>query len=329
MGHFEPTATADEVLDGLDLTGKRALVTGTSSGIGIETARALVARGAQVLGAVRDIAKAERATAEVRAAAQQGGGDFRLVQLDLASLSSVRACADHLVSAEEPLDYIIANAGVGVPPFGLTEDGFETQFGTNHLGHFVLVNRLAPLLKKGSRVVVLSSIAHRFADADFSDPNFERSPYDAMTAYARSKTANALFAMEFDRRHRAGNVRATSVNPGSVDTELERYMSPEERAAGKESMKAAFDEAGQTYLVKTPAQGAAPSVWAAVVAEADMVGGRYCEDCHVAEVKEGFALDGVTPQAQDPEIARTVWSMSEKMVGEHFPEISAGHDGRE
>lgn len=236
------------------------------------------------------------------------------------ALASVRACADAILSRGEPRDYIFANAGVGVPPFGLTEDGFETQFGTKHLGHFVLVSKLAPLLREGGRVVVLSSIAHRFADADFSDINFEKAPYEAMTAYGRSKTANALFALEFDRRFKARNIRAASVNPGSVDTELERYMTPEERAAGKDAMRGAMSQAGMDMLVKTPAQGAATSVWLAAVADGEAVGAKYCEDCKVSDIKEGFAFDGALPQAQDPEAAKALWTLSEKLVGENFPE---------
>ncbi len=157
-GPFGATSTTDDVLAGVDLSGKRILVTGVSAGLGVETARTLAAHGALVVGAARDLAKAERATAEVRAQATNGGG-LELVELDLASLKSVRACADALVAAGKPFDIVIANAGVMATPFGKTADGFETQFGTNHLGHFVLVNRIASLMKPGSRLVNLSSSA--------------------------------------------------------------------------------------------------------------------------------------------------------------------------
>ena len=156
---FGATSTTDKVLEGVNLKGKRVLVTGVSAGLGVETARALVAPGADVVGAARDLTKAKAATAGVRAGAY--GGGLELVELDLASLDSVRACADRLVAAALPFDVVIANAGVMACPFGHTADGFETQFGTNHLGHFVLINRLAPLLKAGSRVVMLSSAGHR------------------------------------------------------------------------------------------------------------------------------------------------------------------------
>jgi NAD(P)-dependent dehydrogenase (short-subunit alcohol dehydrogenase family) len=207
-------STTDEVLDGVDLSGKRILVTGASAGLGVETARVLASHGAQVVAAVRDLEKARRAT-EIVVAQAAGGGGLELVQLDLGSLASVRACADALVADGRPFDVIIANAGVMACPKGLTVDGFETQFGTNHLGHFVLINRLAPLLKKGSRVVVLSSGAHASSDVNLEDPNFEHTPYTEFDAYGRSKTANVLFAVEFDRRHKDRGVRATTVHPGS------------------------------------------------------------------------------------------------------------------
>ena len=159
------TTTTDDVLSGVDLAGKRVLVTGVSAGLGVETARALAAHGAYVVGAARDLAKAEAATAIVRADAANGGS-LELVQLDLASLASVRSCTDALVAAGEPFDLVIANAGVMAPPFGHTADGYETQFGTNHLGHFVLVNRIASLLQPGARVVNVSSSCHRFSDVD-------------------------------------------------------------------------------------------------------------------------------------------------------------------
>ncbi len=199
---FGATSTTDEVLEGVNLKGKRVLVTGVSAGLGVETARALASHGAEVVGAARDLSKARAATAGVQAAAKKGGG-LELVELDLASLDSVRVCANALVDAGKPFDLVIANAGVMACPYGKTADGFETQFGTNHLGHFVLVNRIASLMKPGSRLVNLSSAGHRYSDVDLDDPNFERTPYDPWAAYGRSKTANILFAVEFDRRHKS------------------------------------------------------------------------------------------------------------------------------
>src|SRR6202142_1816034 len=222
---FGATSTTDEVLRSINLSGKRVLVTGVSAGLGVETARALASHGAQVIGAARNLSKAQAATEQVRAQAANGGA-LRLVQLDLASLESVRRCADGLLAAGKPFDVIIANAGVMACPKGTTVDGFETQVGKNHLGHFVLVNRIASLLRRGSRLVNLSSAGHRYADVDLDDPNFERSPYAEFIAYGRSKTANVLFAVEFDRRHRARGVRATAVHPGGIQTELSRHMTP-------------------------------------------------------------------------------------------------------
>ena len=190
---FGATSTTDDVLSGINLRGKRILVTGVSAGLGVETARSLAAHGAQVVGAARDLNKAEAATAQVRKDAENNGGSFDLVELDLANLKSVRACADRLLAKGEPFDVVIANAGVMATPFGHTADGFETQFGTNHLGHFVLVNRIAPLIRAGGRLINLSSSGHRYSNVDLNDPNFEQVPYDPIIAYGRSKTANILF----------------------------------------------------------------------------------------------------------------------------------------
>src|SRR6266404_2829743 len=207
---FGETSTTDEVLLGVNLKGKRVLVTGVSSGLGVEIARSLAAHGAQVAGAARDLKKADAATDQVRKDAAANGGSFEVIALDLVSLTSVRACADALLKKGEPFDVIIANAGVMATPFGHTEDGFETQFGTNHLGHFVLVNRIASLLGTGGRLINLASAGHRFANVDLADPNFERTPYDPWVAYGRSKTANILFAVAFDLRHRDRGIRAAA-----------------------------------------------------------------------------------------------------------------------
>src|SRR5258708_2860881 len=320
-GPFGSTSTTNDVLSGKDLSGKRVLVTGVSAGLEVETARALAAHGAQVVGAARNLAKAKRATAEVRSQAANGGG-LELVELDLASLASVRACADALVADGRPFDVVIANAGVMRTPFGHTADGFETQFGTNHLGHFVLVNRIASLIAPGGRLVNVSSSGHRYSDVDLDDPNFERTPYNPMIAYGRSKTANILFALEFDRRHRARGVRATALHPGGILTELGRHLEPGELEATVERINAQLAAEGRPpFQFKTIPQGAATSVWAAFVAPAENVGGRYCEDCQVSQVTDGLispGSPGVTPYALDPEHAKALWARSEELVGEHF-----------
>ncbi|MGA0602735.1 SDR family NAD(P)-dependent oxidoreductase [Caulobacter sp. KR2-114] len=316
---FGATSTTDEVLDGVDLSGRRVLVTGVSAGLGVETARALAAHGAQVVGAARDLDKAQAATAEVRTQAKNGGS-LELVQLDLASLASVRACADRLNADGRPFDVVICNAGVMATPKGTTADGFETQFGTNHLGHFVLVNRIAGLIKDGGRLVNLSSAGHRFSDVDLDDPNFEHTEYTPFGAYGRSKTANVLFAVEFDRRHKARGVRATAVHPGGIMTELGRHMTDEMREAMLAQVNAANAAAGApAFSWKTIPQGAATSCWAGFVGAADAVGGHYCEDCHVAKPEPRQEIrDGVKPYALDPDRAKALWAKSEAMVGETF-----------
>lgn len=322
MSHtFGATSTTDEVLRGVDLTGKRVLVTGVSAGLGVETARALAAHGAQVVGAARDLSKAHIATEQVRSQAAHGG-TLQLVQLDLASLESVRQCADGLLAAGKPFDVIIANAGIMACPKGETVDGFETQLGVNHLGHFVLVNRIASLLRRGSRLVNLSSGGHRYADVDLDDPNFERSPYAEFVAYGRSKTANVLFAVEFDRRHKARGVRAAAVHPGTIRTELGRHMGPGVLEKLIADINASQPKGAPPFSWKSIPQGAATSVWAACVADADAIGARYCEDSHVAEVASVPGLrSGVQPYALDPERAQALWKKSEEWVGERFDGI--------
>jgi NAD(P)-dependent dehydrogenase (short-subunit alcohol dehydrogenase family) len=315
---FGATSTTDQVLQGVILSGKRVLVTGVSAGLGVETARALASHGVEVVGAARDLSKAQNATQQVRAQAA-AGGSLQLIQLDLASLASVRRCADGLLADGKPFDLIIANAGVMACPKGTTADGFETQFGTNHLGHFVLVNRIASLLKSGARLVNLSSAGHRFADVDLDDPNFEHSPYAEFVAYGRSKTANVLFAVEFDRRHKARGVRATAVHPGGIATELGRYMTAEVRDTMIANINASQPKGAPPFSYKSVPQGAATSVWAACVADAEAVGGRYCEDCHVAEISSTPGIrGGVQPYALDPKRAHALWQKSEQLVGERF-----------
>jgi NAD(P)-dependent dehydrogenase (short-subunit alcohol dehydrogenase family) len=311
---FGAESTTDDVLDGVDLTGRRVFLTGASAGLGVETARTLVAHGAHVVGAARDLDKARSATAGVT-----GPGSLELVECDLASLASIRACADALVARGEKFDVVIANAGVmAVPERRETADGFEMQFGTNHLGHFVLVNRIAGLIEDGGRLVNLSSAGHRYNDVDLDDPNFDRTEYTPFGAYGRSKTANALFAVEFDRRHRDRGVRATAVHPGGINTELGRHMSEDELNALIDGINNSMPE-GQTFKWKSIPQGAATSVWAGFVADAEAVGGRYCEDCHVAELSLGEGIrEGVQPYAVDPDNAKALWAKSEELVGERF-----------
>ena len=321
---FGATSTTEDVLSGVNLAGKRILVTGVSAGLGVETARSLAAHGAHVVGAARDLAKAEAATAQVRNDAAAHGGSFELIALDLASLKSVRASADALLAKGEPFDVVIANAGVMATPFGHTTDGFETQFGTNHLGHFVFVNRITPLIRAGGRLINLSSSGHRFSNVDLKDPNFEHRPYDPFVAYGQSKTANILFAVAFDQRHRSHGVRAAAVHPGGIATELGRHLDP----SVLEGMVAQINkelaaEGHPPFQWKTIPQGAATSVWAGVVAPADEIGARYCENCHVGSVvPDDVAItvisEGVRAYALDPHNAEALWKKSEELVGESF-----------
>jgi len=321
---FGPTSTTEEVLSGIDLHGKRILVTGVSAGLGVETARSLAAHGAHILGTARDLAKAEVATAQIRRDAGANGGSFELIELDLARLASVRNCADQLLRKGEPLDVIIANAGVMATPFSYTTDHFEMQFGTNHLGHFALVNRIAELLRTGGRLVNLASAGHRFSNVNLDDPNFERTPYDPFLAYGRSKTANILFAVAFDQRYRSRDIRAAAVHPGVIHTELARNMDPAMFKAMMDQLgKQLAAEGKSSFPWKTIPQGAATSIWAAVVAPAREIGGKYCENCHVGQVvPEDIAIspisEGVRAYELDLNAAEALWKKSEEMVGESF-----------
>ncbi len=318
---FGATSTTDEVLSGVNLKGKRILVTGVSAGIGVQTARSLAAHGAQIVGAARDLKKAKAATEQVQKDAAANGGSLELVELDLQNLKSVRACADALLAKGQPFDIVIANAGVMATPLGYTVDGFETQFGTNHLGHFVLVNRIASLIRSGGRLINVSSAGHRYSNVDLEDPNFKHTAYDPFLAYGRSKTANILFAVAFDKRHRDRGVRAAAVHPGIIETELTRHLDPSWLAERMRQINEQLSGAGRPPLQrKTTAQGAATSVWAAAVAAADEVGGKYCEDCHVGEVVPGdsVTIGGVRSYALDANNAEALWKKSEEMLGESF-----------
>ena len=232
----------------------------------------------------------------------------------------MRACADALVAAGKPFDLVIANAGVMACPKGKTADGFETQFGTNHLGHFVLVNRIASLLKPGSRLVNLSSAGHRFSDVDLDDPNFERTPYTEFGAYGRSKTANILFAVEFDRRHKANGVRATAVHPGGIQTELGRHMTPEADAAADRPDQRRQPAAGAPAFSGRPSRRAPrprsgpassrrPTRSAAAIART----ATWPSSSKATSIR-----GGVRAYALDPEHAKALWAKSEEMVGERF-----------
>jgi len=314
---FSAESTTDEVLDGVDLTGQRFLVTGVSAGLGVETARTLLAHGASVVGTARDLAKADRALAEVRDAVQPGAS-LEVIEVDLASLASVRRGADALLAKGEQFDVVIANAGVMACPFGTTEDGFETQFGTNHLGHFVFVNRVVPLIRQPGRIVLLSSAGHRRSDVDLMDPGFTRTEYDPWQAYGRSKTANVLFAVALDARLRDQGIRATALHPGGISTELGRHLTPEIMESMRAMAAAPPLPGAPRARRKSVPQGAATTVWAACVADPDEIGAQFLEDCHVAAINDTEAMGGVKSYALDGAHADQLWTLSEQMVDETF-----------
>ncbi|EGT5662848.1 SDR family NAD(P)-dependent oxidoreductase [Cronobacter dublinensis] len=318
--HFTATSTTDEVLSNVDLSGKRVLITGVSAGLGVETARALVSRGASVTGTARNLKKAETAVRKIRSVAQNSRGSLDLIELDLASLSSVVAAADRLLAAQHRFDIVIANAGVMATPEGKTTDGFETQIGTNFIGHFVLIKRLLPLLNAGSRIILLSSAAHAISDVDTGDLNFETTAYDPWLAYGRSKTAVALLAVELERRYGSQGIHSASVHPGAIQTELQRHYSKEVDEAFIAQINEANAKRGlPPFQWKTVQQGAATSVWAAAVASATEIAGKYCENCHVADINDSEGVtDGVRSYAQDPVHASALWDEAERLIKDKF-----------
>jgi NAD(P)-dependent dehydrogenase (short-subunit alcohol dehydrogenase family) len=313
---FNAASTAQDVLSGIDLSGKTAIVTGGYSGIGTETTRALRGAGARVIVPARDIAKAKAALKDV---------DVEIVAMDLLDPSSIDAFAEALLASGAPLHILINSAGVMACPLVRDARGYESQFATNHLGHFQLATRLWPALKRagGARVVALSSLGHRYASVDVDDPNFERRDYDRWVAYGQSKTANALFAVGMDARGAAHGVRAFSVHPGRIATDLARHLSVEEL-----QKIGALDELGHPVVdlargMKSLTQGAATSLWAATSAQLDGLGGLYAEDCDIAVLTDADATlpgsagmsSGVRPWAVDPVAAEHLWTLSEKLTG--------------
>ncbi|WP_336921282.1 SDR family NAD(P)-dependent oxidoreductase [Aquipuribacter sp. SD81] len=300
---FDATSTAAEVAAGTDLSGTTAVVTGGSSGIGVETARALAGAGAAVTLAVRDTAAGDRTAEDIAATT---GAAVRVAALDLADPASVEA---FVAAWEGPLHLLVANAGVMTPPLTRTADGWELQLAVNHLGHFALATGLHGALAAdgAARVVVVSSSGHASSPVLFDDPSFERRPYDPGVAYGQSKTANVLFAVEATRRWVGDGITANAVMPGGIFTNLQRHWDPQVR----EGMKEQF-----ASVSKTPEQGAATSVWAATSPDLAGVGGLYLEDCHEAEVVDAVTdgLHGVVPHALDPDAARRLWELSEEML---------------
>lgn len=312
---FGVDSTTSDVLEGIDLGGKVALITGGSSGLGQETARAFAEKGAHVILTARDVPKGEAVAAAIRSST--GNDRVEVEELELGSLAKIRDFAQRLLGRHDTLHILVNNAGVMACPFAKTADGFELQLGSNHLGHFLMTCLLAPALRKGapSRVVSVSSRGHHLSPVDFDDLHFERRPYHKWQSYGQSKTANILFAVELDRRLRDQGVRANALHPGAILTELGRHLQPEDI----EFLRARAP-AGQTLHFKTVEAGAATSAFAATAPELEGRGGLYLEDCHVAAVNDApDALDGVKSYAIDAANARRLWQLSEALVGQTFP----------
>ncbi len=304
--------TTDDLIQGVDLQGRQVVITGASSGLGVETARALASCGADVLMVARDPTKLDAAVAQVQAAVPAARLDSAL--LDLADLESVRAGAADILAGYPVIHLLINNAGVMACPLLRTAQGFEMQFGTNHLGHFLLSGLLAPALIAGTpaRVINLSSAGHRFSPVDMKDPNYEHRDYDKWQAYGQSKTANALFSVGLDQRLSHRGLRAYAVHPGMIMTELSRHMSADDftnLARGRKPEELPF---------KSVPQGAATTVWAATSTALEGQGGLYLEDCHIAEPAEPDGNGGVEAYALDPGAADQLWALSETLVGERF-----------
>lgn len=308
--------TADEVLAEIDLTGQLVVVTGGASGLGQETARAMAARGAQIIIPVRDMAKGEAAADAIRAAVP--GADVTLLACDLGSLASIREFAAAFQARFDRIDLLINNAGVMASPFMHTADGFELQFGTNHLGHFLLTNLLVAQIARGSgkRIVNLSSRGHHFAPVDFDDPNYERRDYAKFPAYGQAKTANIQFTVGLEQRLAGQGIHSYAVHPGGIQTNLGRHMTEEDIAGLMASMKAR--SGGEEFRWKNVEQGAATTCYAATAPELAGAGGVYCEDCHVAAVDDADEKGGVRSYAIDPDNAHRLWALSEQLVGQSF-----------
>ena len=309
--HFGHDTTTDEVLDGIDLTGRKVLITGASGGLGAETARALASAGASVIIPARALDKARSAVDAI--VASTGNDDITIESVELGSLASIREFGERWNANHERLDLLINNAGVMACPQDTTSDGFERQFGTNHLGHFLLTGLVAPtLLANGSgRIVNLSSRGHFRGTVDLDDPMFERRPYEKWRAYGQAKTANILHAVELDRRLSGRGIRAFALHPGVILTDLGRHLSQ----ADIEAFTANSDAPMQ---FKTVEAGAATTVYAATAPELDGRGGLYLEDCGVAEVDDTSADGGVRSYAVDPATAERLWTLSEELVGQTF-----------
>ncbi len=318
MSEKEPfgyRTTALEAIAGIDLSGKFAIVTGGYSGIGLETARALASAGAEVTIACRDLERAEQTAAELNLETR---GKVAALELDLGSQASVKVFATNYLKHHDQLHILINNAAVMACPYGTTEDGFETQFGTNHLGHFALFKRLLPALKAahGARVVCLSSTGHALSPVVFEDIGFENRAYEPWPSYGQAKSANALMAVEIQRRYKGEGIEAFAVHPGAIMTTLQRHMSQKDIQD-----RGWVDEEGNVNeRFKTAEQGASTSIWAATSDYLSGKGGQYLHDCEEAVIHDQMpeSRTGVMRWAVDPVNAEKLWAVSESMLVDHL-----------
>lgn len=312
---FPARTDGADVIKGIDLAGKTAIVTGGYSGIGLETVRALVGAGVNVVVPARSREKAETNLAEI-------DGDVQVGDMDLGDIASVRRFADEMASSLGSLDLLINNAGIMANPETRVGPGWESQFGTNHMGHFALTLGLLPLLEKtpGARVVALSSTAHKVSDIRWDDMQFESGEYDKWQAYGQAKTANALFANALNRRMKASGGLAFAVHPGGIFTPLQRHLPVAEQIA-----MGWLDEDGEPSALakmgfKTPAQGCSTTLWAATTPKLEGKPGVYCEDCDIAKPSDPenpmARFMGVEAWACDDESAEKLWTISEKLLAE-------------
>lgn len=308
---FSSKPESSEVIAGLDLSEKVALVTGGYSGIGIETVRALTAAGANVFVPSRDVDRAVKALEGIIPAEQIGF-------MDLADLPSVTRFGEAFADRHVKIDLAILNAGVMACPLGRTQQGLEWQLGVNHVGHFALLQTLLPSLRRANsaRLITLSSIAHRMSPVRFDDMNYQHRDYDKWQAYGQAKSAQSLMAVELDRREKDNGIRAFSVHPGGIFTPLQRHLGNEEMAEFGWTDADGNPSAVAEKLFKTTTQGCATSLWAATATSLDSMGGVYCEDCNISEVvpDDSNAFTGVRQWAIDSEIAERTWGETEALI---------------
>jgi NAD(P)-dependent dehydrogenase (short-subunit alcohol dehydrogenase family) len=323
MSEYGRDSTTDEVLEGIDLSGRRFVITGAASGLGRESARALAAHGASVTLVARNNERASDAVAQV--GAMVAGADLESGVADLGDLDSIRAFAEAYLTGHDSVDVLVNNAGVMACPLGRTANGFETQFGTNHLGHFLLTALLYPALRAGQRprVVTLTSAGHSRADVDLADPNFEHTEYSPWVAYGQSKTANALFARELARRAGPSGLLSFSVHPGGILTDLGRHLTDElinDMADFARRRSAAVNEGSEPHDLhfKTVEAGAATQVWAATTEDLAGHNGAYLADCGVGVQGADPGANGFMPYLLDDEHAAALWELSERLVGQRF-----------